>query len=167
MFKRKPNDNHLISSLFFAFSILLFHVLLLAAIGLLVLIFRGIVNYLVWILLGGGLLAGAALFLLYRYMQKEKTMVAKLLELPELKDRRVEVNILGGLASFKIDSNNNGEAWPAIDQEGMPSVHQLEDPGRMRVRELSELARLLEKNLISFEEYDRAKNALMNESPPR
>ncbi|MFP4225433.1 MAG: hypothetical protein ACLFRF_01780 [Desulfobacterales bacterium] len=167
MFKRNPSDNHLISSLFFAFAILLFHVLLLAAIGLLVLIFRGIVNYLVWILLGGGLLAGAGLFLLYRYIQKEKTMVAKLLELPELKDRRVEVNILGGLASFKIDNQNSDTHWPAIDQESPPSVHQLDDPERMRVRELSELARLLEKNLISFEEYDRAKKALMNDAPPR
>ncbi len=167
MFKRKPSDNYLISSLFFAFAILLFHVLLLAAIGLLVLIFRGIVNYLVWILLGGGLLAGAGLFLLYRYIQKEKTMVAKLLELPELKDRRVEVNILGGLASFKIDNQNSDTHWPAIDQESPSSVYQLDDPERMRVRELTELARLLEKNLISFEEYDRAKNALMNDAPPR
>ncbi|MDZ7833367.1 MAG: hypothetical protein U5L07_16605 [Desulfobacterales bacterium] len=150
-----------------AFAILLFHVLLLAAIGLLILIFRGIVNYLVWILLGGGLLAGAGLFLLYRYIQKEKTMVAKLLELPELKDRRVEVNILGGLASFKIDNQNSDTHWPAIEQESPSSVYQLDDPERMRVRELSELARLLEKNLISFEEYDRAKNALMKDAPPR
>lgn len=168
MFKRKPDDTHLISSLFLAFSILLFHVVLLAAIGLLILIFRGIINYLAWILLGGGVLAGAGLFVLYRYTQKEKSMISKLLELPEFKDRRVEVNILGGLASFKIDHHDQADqAWTAIDQESnSPPPHQLDDPDRMRVRELSELARLFEKNMISLDEYDRAKNALLDKTPP-
>ena len=164
MFRYKPGDNHLVSSLFFAFSILLFHVVLLAAIGLLVIIFRGIVTYLAWILLGGGLLAGAGLFVLYRYLQKEKSMVAKLLQLPEFKDRRVEVNFLGGLASFKIDHND--QARPAIEGEITSPSRQLEDPDLMRVRELSELSRLLENNLISLEEYDRVKNILLRKSPP-
>lgn len=167
MFKRKPDDTQLISSLFFAFLILLFHVVLLAAIGLLVIIFSGIINYLAWILLGAGLLAGAGLFVLYRYMQKEKSLVAKLLELPEFKDRRVEVNILGGLASFKIDhKEQTDQAWTAIDHETISPPHQLDDPDRMRVRELSELARLFEKNMISLDEYDRAKNALLGKIPP-
>jgi hypothetical protein len=163
MFKHRPSDNQLVSSLFFAFSILLFHVVLLAAIGLLVFIFRGIVTYFAWILLGGGLLAGAGLFVLYRYMQKEKSMVAKLLELPEFKDRRVEVNLLGGLASFKIDRKD--QPHPAIDGQSTLLPRQLEDPDSRRIRELSELARLLEKNLISLEEYDRVKDELLSKSP--
>jgi len=161
MFKLKSSDSHLASSVLLAFSILLFHVLLLAAIGLLVIIFRGIVNYLVSILLGGALLAGAGLFVLYRYMQKEKSVVSKLLELPEFKNRKVEVNILGGLASFKIDPDD--QARSAIDTEVTPLTHRLDDPDSLRVRELSELARLFEKGLISLEEYDRGKKDLLNQ----
>ncbi len=161
MFKFKLSDNHLAGSLLLAFSILLFHVLLLAAIGLLIIIFRGIVNYLAWILLGGGLIAGAGVFVLYRYMQKEKSIVAKLLELPEFKNRRVEVNILGGLASFKIDQDDQTRS--AIDTTLTPVTRRLDDPDSLRVRELSELARLFEKDLITLEEYDRAKNDLLNQ----
>jgi hypothetical protein len=160
MFKRKPSDRHLISSLFFAFAILLFHVFLLAAIGLLVLIFRGIVNYFLWILLAGGLLAGGGFFLLYRLLQKEKSAIARLLELPEFRDRRVEVNLLGGLASVKI-GEGEAPAGAALDEGPPAGAFLLEDPNRAFVRELSDLARLLEKNLISMEEYNRAKNLLL------
>ena len=170
MFKRKPDSNQLFTSLFYASVILLFHVFLLAAIGFLVFVFRGIVNYFAWILLGGGLLAAAALYVLYRYTQKEKSAIASLLELPEFKDRRVEVNILGGLASFKIDHEKN--ARPALEDEGVSADRQLpdpeqlrsplEDPELLRIRELTELARLLEKDLITLEEYHRAKKVLLN-----
>lgn len=160
MLKLKFSDNHLVSSVLLAFSILLFHVLLIAAVGLLIIIFRGIVNYLVWILLGGGLLAGAGLFVLYKYMQKEKSMLAKMLQLPEFKNRRVEVNLLGGLASFKIDPDDQNRS--ALDTAVTSPTHQLDDPDSQRVRELTELARLFEKDLISLEEYDRAKDALLN-----
>lgn len=160
MLKLKFSDNHLVRSVLLAFSILLFHVLLIAAVGLLIIIFRGIVNYLVWILLGGGLLAGAGFFVLYKYMQKEKSILAKMLQLPEFKNRRVEVNILGGLASFKIDQDDQNQS--AIDTAVTSPTHQLDDPDSQRVRELTELARLFEKDLISIEEYDRAKDALLN-----
>jgi len=159
MFKRKTGDNHLISSLLFASAVLLFHVLLLAGIGLVVLMFRGIVHYFVWILLGGGLLIGAGLFIIYRHLQKEKSVIARMLESPEFKGRRVEVNFLGGLASFKIDHDEHSP--PAIAGDST-APRQLDSPGSMRVRELSELARLLEKDLISPEEYERAKDSLLN-----
>ena len=97
-------------------------------------------------------------------MQIERSRVAKLLQLPEFKDRRVEVNLLGGLASFKIDHND--PARRAIEGEITAPARQLEDPDLMRVRELSELSRLLENNLITLEEYDRVKNILFSKPPP-
>jgi hypothetical protein len=162
MFKRKATDNHLIGSLLFAFAILLFHVLLLAAIGLLVFIFRGIVNYFAWILLGGGLLTAAGLYLLFRYTKKEKSAIAQLLGLPEFKDRRVEVNILGGLASFKIDGEKKQPL--ALEDQSLTEsdICRLEDPGHMKIQDLSELARLLEKELITPDEYERAKSSLLD-----
>ncbi|MFO7839029.1 MAG: SHOCT domain-containing protein [Desulfosalsimonadaceae bacterium] len=160
MFKRKSSDNPLVSSLFFAGLVLLFHVGLLAAIGLVVLVFRGIVNYFFWILLGGGLLAAGALYLLYRYMKKEKSVLADILQSPEYKDRRVEVNFLGGLASFKIGSEESSR--PAIEDRSAEAAPMLEDSERMQVRELSELARLFEKDLITLEEYEKAKKKLLD-----
>lgn len=160
MFKRKSSDNSLVSSLFFAGLVLLFHVALLAAVGLLVLMFRGIVNYFLWILLGGGLLAGGGLYVLYRYMKKEKSVLASILQSPEYKDRRVEINFLGGLASFKIGGEENSR--PAVEDQSAAGAHLLENPEKMQVRELSELARLLEKDLITFEEYEKAKKKLLD-----
>jgi hypothetical protein len=42
-------------------------------------------------------------------------------------------------------------------------TQQLEDPGTIRIRELTELARMLEKNLITREEYNRAKQTLLKQ----
>ncbi len=159
-FNKKLDDNNVFKSIFLAYFILLFHVALLAVIGVLVLFFGGIVKYMIWILLGGAvLLAGSGYFLL-RYMKKQSESLSSLLMLPEFRDKNLEVNVLGGLASVKI-SNENGkgaeEASPMLPYEDSGGVGQLEGPESVRVKELTELARLLEKNLITTDEYDRAK----------
>ena len=43
-----------------------------------------------------------------------------------------------------------------VENEGSPTL-QLEDRGTQQVRELAELARLLEKNLVTLEEYNQVK----------
>ena len=56
----------------------------------------------------------------------------------------------------------------AITSRSAPTAHpprhkrlQLEDPETARIRELTELARLFEKNLITSEEYNKAKNQIL------
>ena len=155
MFKKKSDINHLVNSLFLASSILIFHVILLAGLGILVLFFRGIVSYVFWIFLGGCALIISSAYLFFKYMQKKGgRTIFKILSLPEFKGKNVEVRLLGGLASLKIGSGD--EKQTVIDS----GVRRLEDSQSVRLRELTELARLLEKNLITSDEFQKAKKSL-------
>jgi hypothetical protein len=161
MFKKKGEISNIANSLLLASSILIFHVILLAGIGILVLFFSGIFNYFFWIFLACSALISGAVYLFYRYMKKEGgTAFLKILSLPELKGKNVEVNLLGGLASFKIARD---KIEPQVIESGeVPVSRQLEDPDSRRIRELTELARMLEKNLITLEEYHQVKKSLLN-----
>jgi hypothetical protein len=161
MFKKDTEISNIANSLVLASSILIFHVLLLAGLGILVLFFSGIVNYIFWIFLAGSALITGSVYLFFRYMKKEGgTAFLKIMSLPELKGKNVEVNLLGGLASFKIASDQTNPQ--EIETNRIPSVRQLEDPSSRRLRELTELARMLEKNLITLDEYHQMKKSLLN-----
>ncbi len=158
MFKKRFDDSSVVKSIFLAYFILLLHVGLLAAMGILVLFFGGIVKYMVWILLGGGVLLAGSGYMLIRYFKKESMSLSKILMMPEFRGKNVEVNVLGGLASVKITSS--GENAPVLGHDGHPTLRRIESPETRRVRELTELARLLEKDLITPDEYYRAKQEL-------
>lgn len=161
MFKKDNEISNITNSLVLASAILIFHVVLLAGLGILVLFFSGIVNYIFWIFLAGSALITGSVYLFFRYMKKEGgTAFLKIMSLPELKGKNVEVNLLGGLASFKIASDKTNPQ--VIESNLVPSVRQLEDPSSRRLRELTELARMLEKNLITLEEYHQVKESLLN-----
>jgi len=161
MFKKDNEISNITNSLVLASSILIFHVLLLAGLGILVLFFSGIVNYIFWIFLAGSALITGTVYFFFRYMKKEGgTAFLKIMSLPELKGKNVEVNLLGGLASFKIASDKTNPQL--IESDVIPSARQLEDPSSRRLRELTELARMLEKNLITIEEYHQVKKSLLN-----
>ncbi len=147
-------------SVFMAFFILLVHVLLLVGIGLLVLFFRGVIQYMAWIfLIGAGCIIASAWYFLKR-MKEEGKSLKEMLALPEFSGTSVEVNILGGLASVRI--NRDAEAGISqIDGPGGSSVIQLEDPATLRIRNLTELARLRERDVITEEEFQRAKSDLL------
>jgi len=71
--------------------------------------------------------------------------------------RPVEVNIMGGLASFKMGRPGNA---PALDINQSKQFLQIEDPTTMRIKELTNLARLLEDKMITQEEYNKAKQQI-------
>jgi len=161
MLKKDNEISNITNSLVIASSILIFHVVLLAGLGLLVLFFSGIVNYLFWIFLAGSALITGSVYYFFRYMKKEGgTAFLKVMSLPELKGKNVEVNLLGGLASFKIASDKS--APQVIESDAVPVSRQLEDPSSRRLRELSELSRMLENNLITLEEFNQVKKSLFN-----
>jgi hypothetical protein len=157
--KKQGEENHLMNSLFLASLILVFHVVLVAGLGVLVLLLHGIVNYMVWILLGGFLLTAGSAYLFFRYMkQGGGQALQRMLSLPEFKGKNIEINFLGGIASLKIRNENKERV--AIESSMMPNSRQIEDSQTVYLREISELARLLEKNLITPDEYFQAKKVL-------
>lgn len=147
----------LFKGVFMVCSILLLHMVLLAGLGCLVLFFRGMVQYMLWIFLGGSALVTYSGYRVFKRMRDERKNLGELLSLPMFTGRSVEVNLLGGLASIKVGNRETADMTYTYD----PS-RQLEDPAANRIRELGELARLFENKLITLDEYNRTKEQLLN-----
>jgi len=142
-----------------AYMVLVLHVLLMIGLGLMVIFFRGVAQYMLWIFLLGTLAIITSGFYFYRRMKAEGKTLKQMLSSPILNGRPVEVSLLGGLASFRIGMPGNARE---LESRVANPTQQLEDPETVRIRELTQLARMLEKNLITREEYNQAKKSLFN-----
>lgn len=157
--KREPLPTEgLGSSVFLAYGIVLLHVLLVAAIGLLVLFFRGIVHYMTWIFIAGLIFVFAGGYYFFRSMRQKNQSLKELLLLDEFSGRNVEIRLLGGLAALRMGEKKQGR-----DANAVPLL-QLESREGLNVRELTELGRMYENALISREEYDIAKEQIFRNS---
>ncbi len=158
--KKKESDGSL-KSVMMAYLVLLLHLSIIGLIGLLVLFFRGIVQYMFWIFLGGSTILAVLVWTFYRRMRREGKNLNEMLRSSPFHGRSVEVSLLGGLASIKIGRSADA---PMLDTGVLPPRRRLEDPGTQRVLDLAELARLLENKMITPEEYELAKQQLLR--PP-
>jgi len=157
--KRNNHHDGVLKSIFTAYFILVLHICLIAGLGFLVLFFRGVVSYMLWIFLGG---TGAMIFMGYlirKRMKEEGKTLAEMLSLPLFKGKTVEVSLLGGLASFRVE-NPDTRGKMGMPVPGQTSL--LEDPETIHIRDLTELVRLLDKNLITIDEYNKAKQKIFN-----
>jgi hypothetical protein len=154
LFKSNNEGPGLFKGVMLAYTVLVLHVGLIAAMGLLVLFFRGIIQYMLWIFLIGTAALSISGYLFYRRMKQEGRTLTQMLKSPLFGGRSVEVSILGGMASLKLGQSPQP---PALTTNTVDASRQLEDPEALRTREQETLLRLLEKNLITPEEYRRAK----------
>jgi hypothetical protein len=136
------------------------HLGVLALVGLLVIFFGGIARYWAWILAGGFLLAAGAGFWLYRRVKSQgRDLVHEVRGASVPQGGTLEVSFLGGLASVRLSRPTTALPPPGA---GSVTPALLEDPQTVRIRELASLARLFEKNLISREEFEKAKRAILS-----
>lgn len=159
---KKPkldNDRHF-KSVMMAYLILVLHVLLVAGLVVMVIFLHGLINYMLWILIGGSAAILASGYHFYKRMQKEGKTLREIMGSPWFRGRTVEVSILGGLVSLKIGKSDNVSLL-GNDLQGQQR-QQLEDPEKIRIRELSELVKLLENNMITLEEYNNIKQQIFN-----
>ena len=158
----KPNwgDDSITKGVFLAFIILFFHVGMLLLVALLVVFFGFIIQYFAWILLGIGLVIAGTIFYIIYSLKKQSSGLAEVLTMPEFKGKNIELRLFGGLASLKVTDSQDSN--PMLEYDDRPPMRYLESPESSRVRELSELARLLENDLITPEEYQQAKNDIFN-----
>lgn len=156
----KKEGSGLFKSVSMAFVILILHVVLIIAIGLLILFFKGFVNYMVWIFLGVSAVIFLATYLFYRRIRSEGRSIRDTLNSPMFQGRPVEVSFLGGVASIRVGSPS---ALPALGTQNYSHPLQLEDSTTVRIRELTELSHLLEKGLITRDEFNQAKGKLFGE----
>lgn len=135
MTDEKPKSG-IFSSLFLMYLILVLHGLVIVLFALLVVFFRGVVSYLPWIMLGGGLLVILSGWLIWRKFINSQRQLREFLESPLLRDREVEVKLLGGMASVKLGAPVTlaGPQHEALEHRPVPALAE-PDPQRPRVEE--------------------------------
>jgi hypothetical protein len=158
--KSEKPTMELFKGVLLAHMILGLHVALICLIGLVVIFFGGIARYWAWIFLGGLGLTAAAAFLVYRKLKAQgRNLVRDLQGVAVPSGSTLEVRFLGGLASVKF-ARPAASSHPEIAAPSAPPL--LEDPETQRLRELAALAQLYEKNLLTREEFERAKGTLLS-----
>ena len=158
--KKKDDENNLFKGVMISYVIIVLHVLLIAGVGLLVIFFRGIINYMLWIFLGGSAVIITSGYFFYRRIKKEGMTLRETLNSPLFRGRSVEVSLLGGLASVKVGGRSVNDV-PELEYNSSTKYLQLEDPSSVHLKELTELANLLEKNLITLDEYNQVKQQIL------
>ncbi len=158
--KKKEKEGGLIRSIFIAHLIVLLHIVLLAGAGLTVMLFKGVYDYLPWIMGGIGILLLFTAWFFYRQFRAGSSDIQTVLSMPQFKDRAVEIKLAGGLATFKLDAPKQtaiqiGQSDPA----GRDPV-LLEHNTRRTEEKLYTLNSLFEKKLITKEEFEKAKQEL-------
>ena len=158
--ERKKGDG-LFKSVMLAYLVLVLHVLLMLGLGLLVIFFRGVVQYVLWIFLFGTVAIIASGIYFYRRMKAQGKTLKQTLSSPMFAGRPVEVSFLGGMAFLRVGLPRQTKE---LETGSMDPQHQLEDLKTIRIRELTQLGRMLEGDLITREEYDQAKNNLFKQT---
>jgi hypothetical protein len=161
MEQQKTEKESIVKSIATAYMVLFLHLGLVVVLGLSVFFFRGLVLYTPWLFLcGAGLIAGSG-WAVARHMKRNRTSLREVLADPVFSGRSVEISLLGGIASLRL--GRPGETAAPVESTVRYTERILEDPETQRVRELVELARLFEQNLISLDEYREAKRGLLKQ----
>lgn len=158
-YKNTNQGEYLFKAVLLTHVILFFHLLIIVGLVVMVIFFRGVTQYMIWIFLGVTVfLLLSGIFLYRRIRARAKATFNDIENSSLFRGRSFEVSFLRGLASLKFGQPGTRRA---IENVSSDPKFQLEDSETDRIRELTELARLFEKNLITSEEYDRAKNQIL------
>ena len=160
---KKTDKEGVFKNIFIAYFILLFHVVLLAGIAVFVVLIKGFFEYLPWIMAGAGLLIGLCNELVYRLSAEPQ--IQDILANDQLKNRNVEISFMGGLASFKINTNEEDTSRllmpPDPDSHPPADIRLIETDTDRAERKMNQLNALYEKDLITKEEFDKARQSII------
>lgn len=158
---RKKDKDGVFKNILIAYFILLLHVFLLAGIGLSVVLFKGVYHYLPWIMGGIAILVLAIAWLIYHRMRTTSSSLSQVLGTPEFQGRAVEVRLLGGLASFEIKAREPPLLPDHTSLSPYADGRLIESPEDRAERRLLELNGLYAKHLISKEEFEKARQNII------
>lgn len=166
---RKSAGLGLFSTLLVSHLVLLLHGLVILLLALLVVFFRGVVTYLPWILGGGILLLLVSALFLWRALRRRGRALGEILASPLLRDRAVEVKLLGGVASVRLGAP--GETQPqqqrTLELDSGPNLPRLEEEETLRLRRLARLVKLHEEGTLSDEEFEILRRECTAEPPSK
>jgi len=165
--KKENGFVNIFKSVYAVFMILVLHVFLIALLGCVVLFFRGVINYLMWIFVGGLGLIFAVMYAFYKKIKADKNTINEILNSSNFKGKSVEISLLGGFASVKVNNSaSNQDAdinyldSSQSNQYNQSKMALLEDPAAIKIRKLKELVSLLQNNFITIEEYNQTKQQI-------
>ena len=158
---RKTDKDGVFKNIFVAYFILLLHVFLLAGIGLTVVLFKGVYHYLPWIMGGIAILVLAIAWFIYVRMRNTSSSLSEVLGTPEFQDRAVEIRLLGGLATFEIKAKEQPLLPNHTNFPPDSDARLIESAGDRAERKMLELNGLYEKDLISKEEFEKARQNII------
>lgn len=157
--KKDPKTSEsLVRSIMLAHMILLMHAVLAGGLFVSVIFFQGLLHYMPWIFLTGAVVVVASGLRVYAVMKRDQKTLAEILRDPLFAGRPVTLSFLGGLVSLRV---GEPEQQPLVLTQAGPEVLDAPERPASRARELSRLAGLYEKNLLSWQEYEEAKKDLL------
>ncbi len=157
--KNSNQDGNLFKAVLMTHFILLLHLLIIVGIVLMVIFLRGVSQHFLWILLGAIVFLMLSAYIVYRRIKSNgKQLLRNINNSSMYQGGGLEVSFLRGLVSLKLGRPND---LKYIDNQSTGANLQLEDPKTVQIRDLTELARMYEKNLITADEYDRTKKQIM------
>lgn len=160
MAKNNPNqDGNLFKAVLMTHFILFLHLIMIAGLVLMVIFFRGITQHFWWVILGATVFLVLSAIIVIRGIKSSGRKMFRDIEKSSLyQGRGFEVSFLRGLVTLRF---GQPDGLKMIETESSDAKLQLEDPETVHIRELTELARMYEKNLITAEEYSRTKKQIM------
>jgi hypothetical protein len=158
----RQESGALVRGILLAHLILFLHLLFIVGLGVVIIFFRGVSQYMLWIFMGITAALLVSSFFCYRFVKtRGKQTLRDIEESDVLKNRSVEIRFMGGVASLKFGQPGNSRALEHTAAETYDPQHQLEDPDTVHIRELDRLAKMLEKDLITRDEFFIAKKKLL------
>ena len=147
------------SGVVLGYLVLVLHILLMIVLGFTVVLIKGIYDFR-WLIFVAGiaLIAGSA-FYFYRYFQEHKRRISDLMADPAFSDRTLEISLMGGMATLKLGHREDN--LKLIQADDGTQIKQLEAPKSTQLKELSELTRMLEDELITREEFLKLKKDII------
>jgi len=140
-----------------AYLILVLHVVLILGLGIVMLVFGGVVTYLPWILAAGLLIILGSCYFWWKHMKKRGRKIRDIMRDPLYQGRSMELSFLGGVVSLKL---GQGSEPLAIDHSPLQTQKQIVDQETLRAEELTRLAHQLKDDLITIDEYLEAKKEI-------
>jgi len=148
-------DTSLTGGVFLATSIIVLHALVIALLFMVIIFFRGIVHYMLWLTLAGiGLTILSGLYFVRR-LKKSSQKLKDVLNDPAFAGRTLEIGFFGGTAVLKVNPQTNQTI--ALDYD---PAKALPGTGEQSINEIQRLGNLLDQNLITRDEFERLKGKI-------
>jgi len=148
--EKKQGYGGIFSSVLVAYSILILHIVLIFLLAIAVFFLGGLINNFIWIFFGIIVLLIASGYYFFRWFKLKRKNIGDAINSPVFNGRSVQVSLLGGLASLKIEAPNN---LKLLTDNAKPPKEISDFSNTEGIHEIEKMAKLYDDGLITYEEY--------------